>query len=882
MESAQCDPAVNVFVGMSDNTLRFREHNEPGTGRNNWTSNSAIGGPGWTGKILAGPQGAVYHINSSGVLYRYKYIEGTGWEPINGGVAESIDTGWQGWNAAGNRNRLTVDAANHFYVIMPNGDLQHRVFDNVAKTWTRVVIDTGWGKFDQVFASGAGVLYARNPSVGNGTLYRFHYDAQSQTWLQRDLHIATGWAGFKQLTSPGGDVIYALNSAGNITWYRYLPAEQTWAHNDDGQWKATITSWTNVDEIAPAADGCALADIGATAQCQPRADIFHTKTDKNFAVYYHNEPETGLGNADAGGNAGYNWDGRIMAGPTGYKYLLRATGDLTRQRWTGTGWANGGVGDHLATGWTGYSDPATRFRVTVDTNNHFYLVLADGRLARRVYDEVAATWSEEIIDQGWGRYNHILAAGDGVLFARDPNVHNGGLFRFHYDWQNRRWIEYGRHIGSGWKDFKQITSAGAGTVYALTSTGVVAWYRYDHEAGTFQPGARGAVRENITTLTGVVEIAPAIDTCALVNPVTVQPQAPGAPDNERGGMVLNPATGLLEIAYVSDDGVLLRGVQSSQGTEVIVTQGMAGYGSYTGTAGLNFRADGRLVVVGQGQDSQIRAHTQNAVGGSAFSLPVGVQGAMLSSPVLERGAGNLLTAFAVDDAGRLWYSTQLSADGPLGPWRAATTAVPSSMSPDFSVLRSGEAYEVVYRRTDGTVAVARFQNGALDAARHAGGLVTDSRPTGVVFADGKVQVVARGAADDLIATQREGAAGFPGWQTIGGVTAAGAPDALLNQHGIIEIVTRSADGFAYRGGQTAPGASTWRVWETGYDAAATDPVIVAAGNENRYFHRDDNGNGYLTYALPYTSDPVAAMAAGPAAKQVKEVELRVAEVRTDG
>ncbi|GGS22528.1 hypothetical protein GCM10010171_14210 [Actinokineospora fastidiosa] len=870
-----------MFVGLTDNGLRFRNHNEPGTGRNNWTGDSAIGN-GWTGRFLAGPQGAVYHINSSGVLHRYKYVEGQGWESINGTLAEAIDTGWQNWNTAANRYRLTVDANNHFYAVMPNGDLQRRVYDIPSKTWTREVIDTGWDRFDQVFASGSGVLYARNPSVGDGTLYRFHYDPQTRTWLQREHHIATGWLGFKQLSSPGGDVIYALNSTGNITWYRYLPAEQTWAHNDAGQWKAAITSWSNVDEIAPASDGCRLDDIGASVQCQPRAEVFYTTTTDEFRIYYHNEPETGLGNSDGTRSAAPKWDGRVMSGPDGYRYLLRADGVMTRQRWTGTGWANNGVGEYLARDWTGYSSPETRFRITVDSNNHFYAVRGDGSLEHRVYNETAGTWATEVIDTGWGRFNHVFAAGDGVLFARDPSVFDGGLYRFHYDWQNRRWVEHGKRIGSGWAGFKQLASPGGGIVYALTSTGQVAWYHYDHEAGTFVPGARGNVRENITTLSSVQEIAPAIDTCELTNPVTVTPPQPGPPDNERAHMMLNPRTDVLEIAFVTDQGVLMRAVQRTQGVETVDPKGMAEYFSYTGNATLGFRDDGRLMLLGLGQDGQIRAHTQDQIGGSGFSNPLNLKGAMLSSPVLASGAGNLLTAFAVDEAGSLWYASQLTTSGGLSPWRKAAGEA-QSLTTDFSVVRNGDAFEVVYRRADGAVAAARFQGGALQAPRVATGLVTGDIPSAVLFADGKLQIIARGAADNLVYTQREGAAGFPGWLAIGGLTIAGSPHAVLNQYGIIEVVARATDGDAYRTGQTAPGSASWRIWEGSDRPAVTDPVIALAGAENRYFFQDDVGNAYLVFAQPYPAQPSAAMAAGaPEVKQVKKVDQKVTTFRVGG
>jgi hypothetical protein len=175
------------------------------------------------------------------------------------------------------------------------------------------------------------------------------------------------------------------------------------------------------------------------------------------------------------------------------------------------------------------------------------------------------------------------------------------------------------------------------------------------------------------------------------------------------------------------------------------------------------------------------------------------------------------------------------------------------MSADFSVLPAADAFEIVFRDHTNTVQVRKFSGGALQPARVAAGLSTAGVPAAVRFADGKVQVVARGTDNNLY-TQKEGTNGFSGWQLIPGLTTKGSPSVILNPHGIVEIATRGSDNTVYRTGQAAPNSTTWRTWETNLDQAVTDPTLVAvSGTEARTFFIGPDGNYYLVHHVPYTS-----------------------------
>ncbi|GAA1283143.1 hypothetical protein [Saccharothrix xinjiangensis] len=165
----------------------------------------------------------------------------------------------------------------------------------------------------------------------------------------------------------------------------------------------------------------------------------------------------------------------------------------------------------------------------------------------------------------------------------------------------------------------------------------------------------------------------------------------------------------------------------------------------------------------------------------------------------------------------------------------------------------------------------KFTNGVLGTTRVADGVFGPSAPGLVVFSDGKVQLVARSSGNKLY-TQKEGASGFPapgvnGWTDIsGGLTFSGAPSALLNAYGIVEVAVRDGDGSVRRSGQTAPAATTWRTWHDYHQVSAIDPAFASAsGSEQRIFALDEYGEFYLWQTTAYASDSATARrAAAPA------------------
>ncbi|WP_394613686.1 tachylectin-related carbohydrate-binding protein [Lentzea sp. JNUCC 0626] len=868
-----CKPTGNVFVSMNNSPgLNLRTTNEPSAGYNQWTDQGI--GWGWDFHFSAGPDGYIWFTLDNGELRRHRWIDGVGW--ADNGISKLIATGWGGWNLPQFRNRFTVDSTNTLYTVDDSGSLKQHKYNETTGQMATKVIEAGWGKYDVVFAAGAGVLYARDPAVQGGTLYRYQYDDASGTFTQREKNIGWGWNGYKQITSPGGDIIYGTFPGGETWWYRWIPesAENPTGRSErggSGEWKQKISTWGDVDEIAPAVDTCSIKPIASDVVCKQDANMWGSSPDAGLYLKKYLEPESGLTAWDhSTGRIGNGWNNmRFIAGPDGYKYLILADGKVARHRWIeGVGWDNGGVSKEIATGWTGWTDPRYINRITVDTNNHFYAALANGQLQHSTYTEApgtgAVTWTQEVIDDGWGKYDQVFAAGDGVLYARDPNIGDGTLFRFHYDYKNKRWIEYGRNVGTGWNGYTQILSPGADIVIGHAGPDTW-WYRFDNATKSFTNGAENTWKEYIIWWEGLQQMMIDVDACKLKNPEKITPPQTPAPGVDKAEMIYNAHKSRFEIAFADENGSVKNYYQQVSNSEWLTVNPLSSTG-YTGRATLAQQEDNKIVVMARGTNAQTKAFVEPAPNSGTFVWSQkDVKGALNTSPILVRGNNKLLTAFALDGNNKLWFAEQFGINGEFKPWRQATAPDTYNMSGEMTIVPSGDGFEIAYTSVTNVVAVKKFVNGALSPHRVASGITAAGAPAAVVFADGKVQLVVR-ANDNKLYTQKEGASGFAGWTNISGaVQFTGSPEALLNKFNIVEVVARDTNGGIHRGGQTAPGSTTWRVWHYIASDSQYDVSFAAGANsEQRIFADTGNGNYILAEAPPYASEPNLAMSSDAA------------------
>ncbi|MEV6713367.1 tachylectin-related carbohydrate-binding protein [Lentzea sp. NPDC051208] len=557
------------------------------------------------------------------------------------------------------------------------------------------------------------------------------------------------------------------------------------------------------------------------------------------------------------------------AGADGYKYLIMADGNVHRHRWIeGIGWDKGGVSKQIASGWTGWTDPRYINRITVDTNNHFYAALANGQLEHSIYNELAETWTQAVIDDGWGKYDQVFAGGDGVLYARDPNIGDGTLFRFHYDYKNKRWIEYGRNLGTGWNGYQQILSAGGDVIIGRSGPDVF-WYRYDNAAKTWANGAENSWKEYIAWWHDLQQLMVDVDSCKLKNPDRITPPQTPAPAVDKAEMIYNAQKSRFEIAYADENGTVHHAYQTIPDGEHLTFNPLSSTG-YTGRATLAQREDNKVVVMARGTNAQVTSFTEPPAANPNVWSTKALNGALNTSPILVRGNNKLLTAFAVDGNNKLWYSEQFGINGEFKPWLQATPLNAYNMTGEMTIVPSGDGFEIAYTSVTNVVAVKKFVNGVLSPARVASGITAAGAPAAVVFSDGKVQLVVR-ATNNKLYTQKEGASGFTGWADISGALQfTGTPEAVLNKFNIVEVAARTTNGQIHRGGQTAPGSTTWQMWAyQGWESPFDVTFAASTTGEQRIFGNTGDGQFVLIDADPYSSDTSFAMSADAATSMEK-------------
>ncbi|MFC4086652.1 tachylectin-related carbohydrate-binding protein [Amycolatopsis samaneae] len=252
---------------------------------------------------------------------------------------------------------------------------------------------------------------------------------------------------------------------------------------------------TRVDDLAT---WIRLTTAPTIATCAP-APVWSVRTDGGLWSYRHNDPAGGAyAWNQSSGAVGSGWTGRMLAAPgnvvysINYKNSRYHEGDLVRWVWNGSSWSGGNVISDRP--WLGWLDPAYRNRITVDANGNIYTDEADGNLYLHTYKPTTGAWTHTKIDSGWGQYDSITAAGDGVLYARvaDPKA-GGALRRFQFDAATGQWLQREKPVGVGWQHFSQIFSPGGDVLYGRgdfqNGQPVLRWYRYLPDTDTWAPGA---------------------------------------------------------------------------------------------------------------------------------------------------------------------------------------------------------------------------------------------------------------------------------------------------------------------------------------------------------------------------------------------------------
>ncbi len=561
-------------------------------------------------------------------------------------------------------------------------------------------------------------------------------------------------------------------------------------------------------------------------QCASSAPIYRVTTAGRMHLYQHLDPETGTESWNP------NWpqisngwdDGRPVAAPDGVFYGAWNTGELRRYRWNGTTWDtfDGAASETIdATGWAHYNTPDYRNRITVDAEGHIYTVEPDGYLHWRSYDHATKTMTHRVIASGWNQFNHIVAAGRGVLYARTPA---GTLYRYRYHAASQR-LAYNRQVGGGWQIFDRIFSAGGDILYAIKPSGAMHWYRFNEDTDTW------AASSGRWMSGGWSDWATMALPTACNRVGTSVPQRPSVPAQLHGAVtLLKAANNQVHYTYVDPEGRAIHAAVTDLSGET--PAGLAAVPGFTGATATTSTAEhqnGRVQLVANGTDAELRADNQTAASGP-WAGTTSFGGFMATPASAVRLSNNTLSLFALDADHGLWARRQSAANGPIALW------MPIGATPlaheRLTLVPTATGVRLIGLGRDGRFHTATYENNTLSSWTNLGGSMFTGVASAVVMPDNTLQLFATDTAGTVL-TQRQTAAGFPGtWALIPGLTAAGSPSAIMSPEGTLQIVARGSDDYVNYSGQAAPGSPAFTPWRQVTDEqTSTDPTALAVPNE---------------------------------------------------
>ncbi|GAB2922527.1 hypothetical protein GCM10027280_07200 [Micromonospora polyrhachis] len=633
------------------------------------------------------------------------------------------------------------------------------------------------------------------------------------------------------------------------------------------QWRGRLAAAqvTVVAATLLATAQAAPAYAADTVSCATQTSVFAADASGKLWRYPLNAPGSTGSSWSTAKHIGNGWQtyGRVLGGPGGRVYGINSNG-LYRYRWTSSGWemTNGSAAQRISTGFTQFATASARNKITVDERGDFYAVDAEGRLRTYRYDEAAGAWSfsSRLLDTGWGRFNLIVAAGPGVLYARDAT--DGRLFRYRYDPESQRWIDYQLQLGTGWNAFsKGIFSAGGDTLFGIEGNGTLAQYRFREDTNTWV-----ILRRTIgSSWHNFGNVAATTDACKLaVSHVPARPSVPVA--QNAATTVTQAASNSIELTHTDNIGRLLHGRMSPDNFSSLQMTAVSGNDGFSGVPALSENTQNLVRITSRNINSDVWTRTQSTAGSPGWSAWTDLGGRMASGPAVVRLSNQREVLFAVDAGGALWARWQDPVHADLLAWRklggsglvGTPVAVPLA---DASAL-------VVVADNTGTLRAARYSGGVLQEWTSLGGSGLTGTPAVVVMPGYRLRIFSRDAQGRIVATERRTDGTFTGtWATVGGtgVTPAGSPSALLSPvTGRIGVYVRGTDGYIHYAAETAQGSGTWGDWipaQDAFETYATDPTAFSFTNANgpnvAYLARTPSGTLRL-----YTVHEPASWAAG--------------------
>ncbi|WP_427885161.1 tachylectin-related carbohydrate-binding protein [Kribbella sp. GL6] len=541
----------------------------------------------------------------------------------------------------------------------------------------------------------------------------------------------------------------------------------------------------------------------ANITCKPAQDVFAVADDGSLIRYQFNDLSTIASPVQAAAPAtiGGGWTNfqKVLAGPDGWLYATSTAGTWA-YHWDGTKWDVSAKS--LGTGFRSYADPSRQNKLTIDSRGDFWAILDDGTLRRYEYNATTNALTSRPIASGWGGYNLITAAGDGVIYARTTA---GALHRYQFEKTSDRLIQR-TEFGGGWNNFGKVFSVGGDIILAIDATGRLAQYRYR----PVPDGTWVLMNNTIGGGWGFVAVVGTSNACRLT--ASFVPSAPQVPTEQNSAIaVLQTAGGQIEYSYTDNIGQAQWGHQPDPtdfgGTAWTPVNGAD---AFTGTPGLVVGADNKVDITLHNINSTFAGRVQTAPASTQVGAALDRGGFMASSAVsVLNPSTSKIVMFSVDGAGALWGKPEGA--GGLLAWQKFTSPVLSGV-PAVGPGPSNTT-TVIARDTAGTYWAANWNGTELSAFSSLGGSGFVGKVSIVRYPGDLLRVFAKDATGHLV-TQKQTAPGtaFPGtWETIAAdQTWPGSPAAIMSPAtGLIEILVRGADGKNYFAQEIAQGSGSW-------------------------------------------------------------------------
>ncbi|GHH63103.1 tachylectin-related carbohydrate-binding protein [Lentzea cavernae] len=211
--------------------------------------------------------------------------------------------------------------------------------------------------------------------------------------------------------------------------------------------------------------------------------VYPCGTTGDLFLFEHMTPTTGTFAWNQSYQIGAGWQGRVIAGPSGWMFSITTTGELRLLHYNGSGWddLNGSQYLVLGQGWN-YTAANTRNRISVDEDGVIYTLDAAGNLKAHYFNFTTKQWAVQgaLLDTGLTQYNAIVATSRGVVYARNAA---GAMYRYYIDFwtgATATWVKPVSTVTTGWQNLKNLSSVGGETFYAVNqNNGNLVWYGYN-------------------------------------------------------------------------------------------------------------------------------------------------------------------------------------------------------------------------------------------------------------------------------------------------------------------------------------------------------------------------------------------------------------------